>query len=114
VRAAVKDTTADWAMTGVIQDITSRLTVIVQGPPTNAWRAQSFSLTFPDSTGAKTYQVDLTWVYCTTLAADQHNTSETVNTLFLYSIGVGYETESWKKRLEVVPPAIPVVRIAFA
>jgi hypothetical protein len=115
VSASVQDTTAPWAGQGMNTDLTTRITTLVEAPPTNAFFQQGFSLIYADPNDtSKAYQADICWVYCTIAAPDPKNPDQTVSTLFLYSVDVGYETSPWAERLKSAPPAIPVVRIAFA
>ena len=114
VGASIQGTVAPWAQADMINNITSRVSVLASGPATNAFDQIAFTLTYVDTAGSgNTFQVDISWVYCSTSAPDPNAPSNMVNTLFLSSIGIGYEAEAWSKRL-LDPANIPVVRLAFS
>lgn len=116
VRASIKGTGAAFAERDLIGAISARIQTYTSGKPTNAWIPDAFTLNYTgtNTDGDKeTYQYDISWIYCTTGAPKARHPETRVNTLFLYSVGVGYITNPWRKRLTGVSPAIPIVRIAF-
>ena len=84
-------------------------------PATEAFIKKAFTLTYPNADATKLFQTDISWIYCTTQAPDPANPSNNAMTMFLYSVGVGYEANTWSSRLQLGGlEAWPVVRIAFA
>ena len=115
VTAQVEDSVAEWAQGPFTNDLLSLLNVWVSGPTTDAWMAEAKTYTYNNDDDTKTFQIDIVWLYCVTEAPDPQDKDNLVNTLFLYSIGMAYEAESWMRRSRrLVPQSIPVVRIAFA
>jgi hypothetical protein len=116
VQSAVSSSAPAYAVPYIMNDLSTKLTTYVTSNPTNAFMQEGFNLIYANPNDAtSSYQVDMTWVWCTTMAPDPKNKSENVNTLFVYSLGVGYDTVSMEKRLAGRgPPVYPVVRIAFA
>lgn len=117
VISSLDATTPDWVQADMPSDIAARINAYLAAPPTNAFIEKAFTIDYLKPDKSVNYQVDLCWIYCTTLAPDPVNPGQNVNTIFLYSLGVAYEAMPWKQRLEPnlgSPKTWPIVRISFA